>query len=228
MWRKFARLTQARMRKARHALSMSFVESASAYTSNEMLASFERQESVDEWKVNCDSDMGGLSTAEWRYDDKERCGVLSGNLSLHVPIDLQQKRVLRSGYAAAVSPVSFYGDLESHAAIRLIVKTDGRPFVCNLTPALVGDEKILQVQIVSPPNRWASVVIPLDAFVVTWRGYVEGIADSSYFNGIERLGILMAERKDGPFRISIRSIEAIAPGDEDDPNLEAKKRYDLL
>lgn len=72
-------------------------------------------------------------------------------------------------------------------------------------------------------SDWRQIYIPFDSFVLTWRGYIEmtqlvaRVTQQSSRRGetavdperIASLGLLMAERRSGPFRVEIEWIRAV-------------------
>ena len=62
---------------------------------------------------------------------------------------------------------------------------------------------------VADAGKWSKIVLPFGKFVATNRGFVEGPQELDA-RQVFAVAIMMAERKDGPFRISIRSIAAVA------------------
>lgn len=72
-------------------------------------------------------------------------------------------------------------------------------------------------------SAWRQIYVPFDSFVLTWRGYIEmtqlvaRVTQQSSRKGetavdperIASLGLLMAERRSGPFRVEIEWIRAV-------------------
>ncbi len=72
-------------------------------------------------------------------------------------------------------------------------------------------------------SEWRQIYVPFDSFVLTWRGYIEmtqlvaRVTQQSSRRGetavdperIASLGLLMAERRSGPFRVEIEWIRAV-------------------
>lgn len=89
---------------------------------DKLLFKFDKKESIEKFKFMCDTDIGGKSTAKWSWDEKEKCGVLEGNLSIET-----SGKMLRSGYAAIVSkedenPLM---DLSDYDALELKIRCSG-------------------------------------------------------------------------------------------------------
>lgn len=72
-------------------------------------------------------------------------------------------------------------------------------------------------------GEWRQIYVPFDSFVLTWRGYIEmtqlvaRVTKQNLQRGetavdperIASLGLLMAERRSGPFRVEIEWIRAV-------------------
>ncbi len=61
---------------------------------------------------------------------------------------------------------------------------------------------------VSKAGEWSKIVIPFGSFIATHRGFVEGQVEMDS-RSVETVGVLMAQRRPGPFRIALKSISAI-------------------
>jgi len=67
--------------------------------------------------------------------------------------------------------------------------------------------------------------IPFDRFLLTWHGYVEGQNSLLPTSRIKSIGILMAERKSGPFYCQLEAIAASPPGST---QRGSSKRYTIV
>ncbi len=61
---------------------------------------------------------------------------------------------------------------------------------------------------VGKKDQWSQILLPFGQFVATVRGFVEGQQEMDA-RQVMAVGIMMAERRDGPFRLSIRSVAAV-------------------
>lgn len=120
--------------------------------------------------------------------------------------------VSNSGFAAIVSRDSA-GPWELEEFDALLVRArifHGRIFVANIKCPSVIEEDLWQSFMIGESDKWSDIVLPFSKFVATHRGFVEG----QHIGGmdsrkVECVGVLMAQRRDGPFRIEIESISAI-------------------
>jgi hypothetical protein len=68
----------------------------------------------------------------------------------------------------------------------------------------------------SPAGQWVALHLPLGAFRPSYRG--SAVPDAPPLDGarILQLGLMIADRKFGPFELSIGAIRALAAGAGDD------------
>ena len=178
---------------------------------NISLIKLESAKDIEKWQLRSDRDIGGLSTVQWEWCETEQAAHFTGTLNLHVSEEMKKgHHEVKSGYSAVLS--DFFQphiNLQNFGALEVSVKTDGRMYVLNLTPEQYGAERLLQTYLYAPPGEWTDVILPLSYFMRTWKGYIDGTADSEDLLNISRIGLLMAERADGPFSLYFRSIRAI-------------------
>lgn len=55
-------------------------------------------------------------------------------------------------------------------------------------------------------GQWRDVIIPFDQFHLTYRGYLEEPCLPFDGRDLKHVGIMMAERKPGPFKIEVEHI----------------------
>lgn len=69
-------------------------------------------------------------------------------------------------------------------------------------------------------DQWREVIIPYKDFYLTFKGYIEEPKILFEGRGIQYFGIMMAERKNGPFSFQIEWIKCVK-------GLRKEKRYNL-
>eukprot|EP00211_Chloroparvula_japonica_P015145 CAMPEP_0119126356 /NCGR_PEP_ID=MMETSP1310-20130426/5316_1 /TAXON_ID=464262 /ORGANISM="Genus nov. species nov., Strain RCC2339" /LENGTH=229 /DNA_ID=CAMNT_0007116513 /DNA_START=69 /DNA_END=758 /DNA_ORIENTATION=- len=175
--------------------------------------------SPKQWKLFSDSSMGGNSTVHWEYDEEKDCAVFHGNLDLTVP---EKSKTNRMGFGATVSPNFLpLRRFEYLNAFELEVRGDGRNYIFNVTPNMLGDDLMLYQAVICPKaGQWSTIVIPFSGFLLSFRGRAyEGQRPLDSATAVQKVGFLMAERKDGPYRLEVKSIRAVR-------DVGRKKRYD--
>jgi hypothetical protein len=182
---------------------------------------------LDKFRLMTDAEVGGKSTARFFFDEALKCAVLEG---------LRQRRycfgffffffflstghldltpaagVSNSGFAAIVSrDTAGPWNLEDFDALLVRGKMfDKRIFVANIKCPSVIEEDLWQSFMIGEHDKQTEVVMPFSKFVATHRGFVEGQHEGGMDSRqVECVGILMAQRRAGPFRIEISSISAI-------------------
>uniref|UniRef100_A0A6B2LQM7 NADH:ubiquinone oxidoreductase intermediate-associated protein 30 domain-containing protein n=1 Tax=Arcella intermedia TaxID=1963864 RepID=A0A6B2LQM7_9EUKA len=121
------------------------------------------------------------------------------------------KEIKYSGYVCLRSPrFDPPLNLDQFDALELRIKTDGRLYVAQVKTRTNVPEDIYQTILPPlPPNEWHRVVVPFQDFLLTWRGCTEEKIEPVQMDHIEHFGILMAERRNGPFSMHIDWIRAI-------------------
>ena len=129
-----------------------------------------------------------------------------------------------AGFASARSPELPPIPLDLYNAIKLRVRSDGRPYLCSIKTGgdLVSQEDDLYQALLQAetPGEWEDMVVPFGNFVLTWRGSVQ--PQQPYFNAsrVASIGFGIADRQPGGFRLDVASIAAVrvegrAPGAAD-------------
>lgn len=150
------------------------------------------------WQTVVDGVMGGRSTA--RVGQTEP-GVLSftGRLSLENNGGFSQIRrsVEGRGFAGA-------------EAIALEVRGDGRTYKLDLCASNVRRmASAWQQDFPTADGAWTTVRLPLDDFVLYSFGRRVRNAPELQAELIESLGVTLADKVEGPFRLDIRSVRAV-------------------
>eukprot|EP00008_Paramoeba_atlantica_P004334 CAMPEP_0201483880 /NCGR_PEP_ID=MMETSP0151_2-20130828/8070_1 /ASSEMBLY_ACC=CAM_ASM_000257 /TAXON_ID=200890 /ORGANISM="Paramoeba atlantica, Strain 621/1 / CCAP 1560/9" /LENGTH=174 /DNA_ID=CAMNT_0047867237 /DNA_START=12 /DNA_END=533 /DNA_ORIENTATION=+ len=136
------------------------------------IVTFDSPSSVEPWQVLSDQQIGGKSEAEFKFDQENEMAHFSGQLSL----DVQGTHLSRSGYGAIISqpflaPLQLWG----FNAFQLDVESDGRTFVMNVTPTILGDTlQLYQCMFKVPANERGKVILPFSDFGFTRNG---GVSD---------------------------------------------------
>jgi hypothetical protein len=135
------------------------------HRTRETLFSFASPRALDKWHVYSDEQDGGLSTVDWRHEERDGgVGVFSGRIETGFDESLEQgdratpasftgATMVRSGYAAvrSLEPAPF-GELSDFDGLALTIRSDSRPYVVNLkTDRLMADTQELY-QLIIPPS----------------------------------------------------------------------------
>lgn len=160
------------------------------------LFDFDSPRGLADWQIVNDGVMGGRSSSKVAMPSKGEM-LFSGNLSLEN----------NGGFASTRSRAKAL-QLQSGDTIVLEVKGDGRKYTFN---AYVPRRRMAfsyRTEFKTTKDEWTEVRIPLDQLVATSFGrVVRGLSlDPAEVSSI---GILLGDKKPGPFQIAIRSISVI-------------------
>ncbi|EXI77482.1 MAG: Complex I intermediate-associated protein 30 (CIA30) [Candidatus Accumulibacter appositus] len=163
---------------------------------NTSVARFDTPDSVADWYAIDDAVMGGVSASQMTYD-ADGHAVFSGAVSL----------ANNGGFASVRSPVTTpVGDGAS--AYLLSVRGDGKRYKFSVRTGPDFDGVAYQAGFQPPSGEWTLVRLALADFVPTWRGRVLANAPTLLPSRIQQLGLLIADRQAGTFRLEIRTIES--------------------
>lgn len=155
---------------------------------------FDSPAAVIPWQAIDDRVMGGVSASHMRHDPTGH-GVFAGEVSL------DNNGGFASVRAPAVAPEAAAGAL----ACLLEVRGDGRRYKFNLRSDDGFDGVTHQAAFQPPAGEWAVIRLPLAGFAATWRGRPASAGPISAAQ-IRQVGLLIADRQAGPFRLDVREI----------------------
>ena len=160
------------------------------------LFEFESTGAADEWQTVNDGVMGGVSEGRFRFSD-ENTMVFYGTLSLEN----------NGGFTSVRSRPGNLG-LEKGDKLVIRVKGDGRRYSLNLyTPGRMTAFSY-RAAFATKKDAWTEVSIPIDEFVATSFGRV--VKDQPLNpNEVNGIGILLGDRKAGPFKLEVAWIRII-------------------
>jgi len=155
----------------------------------------ENAEDAKPWQTVNDGVMGGRSDGRFRINEAKHLEFF-GTLSLE-----------NNGGFASVRARGNRLALENDESIIARVRGDGREYQFNLyTRRNLGGYSYRQ-SFKTKKDEWVEVNLPVNKFVATWRGRVfpNEQLDPSQVTG---LGILLGDKKAGPFKLEIEWIKA--------------------
>ena len=150
-----------------------------------------------EWRIVNDGVMGGLSSSSMTINE-DGYGVFEGTVSLEN----------YGGFAStrALIPESDYSDVKK---IRIRVKGDGQRYSFRIRTNRNFDGPAYVISFDTRKDEWTTHELELEDFVPQFRGRV--LRDRPPLKGsdMQQLGILIADKQEGDFRLMIDSIEAL-------------------
>ncbi len=162
-----------------------------------VLVDFPRSTTAD-WFVVNDGVMGGISSSTLEVSS-DGTGVFAGDLSLENNGGFASVRTYLEGY-----------DLSTFAGLVLRVRGDGRRYQVRLRTDDRFDGVAYQAEFDTDPDAWITVALPFAAFAPTFRGYVPANAPPLEPGAIRQLGFLIADKREGTFRLEIARVLAKA------------------
>lgn len=186
------------------------------------LFEFRTADDLGMWKTFADSVFGGKSSAMLEHSGPlQNFASFRGVYSREIG-EKASPRLKRSGFVGMTGRYNgLYIDLESYQSVVYRVRGDGRAYLANIRTDnwVVGDtaEDIWQAVLLSSGNEnkenngWQDVEVPLDAFVLTWRGKVVEQPVEMNRTKVTGMGISLLgndEQKEGPYNLDIEWIKA--------------------
>jgi NADH dehydrogenase [ubiquinone] 1 alpha subcomplex assembly factor 1 len=155
---------------------------------------FDTAASTDSWQAIDDVVMGGVSASRfsWRA---EGWAVFSGVVSL----------ANNGGFASVRAPVAVHDG--GGAAFLLTVRSDGQRYKFSVRTDQCYDGVAYQAVFQPPAAEWVTLRLAVADFVPSWRGRSVDNASPLDPARLQQLGLLIADRQEGVFRLEVRAIE---------------------
>ncbi|KAM0750060.1 NADH:ubiquinone oxidoreductase complex I intermediate-associated protein 30 [Meredithblackwellia eburnea MCA 4105] len=200
------------------------------------LLRLDSKESIDQFAVGCDGDLGGKSTVHLDLGPEGK-GRFWGSLSTTLREGRRKEGVIeRGGYAGfrSKSQTTIFGarmwDTSLYDYLRLRVRSSGdgmRYFVNIQTDGPVRSDLFQhRLWLPSPskeplatpqsedgnphPHQWSDVIIPFSDFTLTNSGDLSELQIEMLRSKIRTVGISVLGPKEGRYELGIESIEAIS------------------
>jgi NADH dehydrogenase [ubiquinone] 1 alpha subcomplex assembly factor 1 len=155
---------------------------------------FDAPESVSGWRAIDDAVMGGISSSAISYIPGDGA-VFSGFVSL----------ANNGGFASVRSPS--FAALGGGGVFLLTVRGDGKRYKFSVRTDAAFDGVSFQVAFQPPPGEWVVVRLAATDFLPKWRGRIVDNAPRLDPARTQQLGLLIADRQAGVFRLEVGAIE---------------------
>jgi len=173
-----------------------FTTGAASEPMSKSLTDFSDASVSKQWLSVNDNVMGGISEGGFRISDDNTL-VFSGNLSLEN----------RGGFTSIrTRPADL--NLDGYDRVALRHKGDGRTYYLNLMTSSRIAASSYRAPIKTKKGTWQEVRIHLKDFVYTSFGRTVAGAAPLKANDIRSVGITLADKKAGPFRLELGWIRA--------------------
>ena len=179
----------------------SFTEREEISMKERFFIDFTQKDKKSNWEIVNDVVMGGLSSSEFLFTEKGTA-IFKGIVSLD-----------NNGGFASVRSFSHKYNLSDFDGILLIVKGDGKRYSFRIRIDDSYDGISYQMPFETKKDDWIRIKIPFQQLRATYRGQEVPNAPPMDPAKIRRIGLLISEKQEGPFRLEIERIGAYAKGD---------------
>ena len=146
-----------------------------------------------EWRIINDGVMGGLSKSQMTITD-DGTGIFSGEVSLDN----------NGGFASTRAAVGTPPDGIDRLVLR--VKGDGLKYSIRLRTNSRFDGPSYVAEFDTKKDEWTTHEVMLSEFEYQFRGYTMNDSPALVGEDIRQVGILIANKQEGPFRIELDFI----------------------
>lgn len=154
------------------------------------------------WRAVNDGVMGGVSSGSMVQDGEHL--VFTGDLSLEN----------NGGFSSVRRNVE--QNLSGASKIRLEVRGDGREYQFRIRQSDRFDDIAWRAMFTAGEN-WQTIEIALNQFIPVFRGRTVAQAGPVVPSDIRQIGFLLADQKTGAFKLEIKHISFLGPGDTATP-----------
>ena len=154
------------------------------------------ESATSRWAIVNDDVMGGRSTSEMEVTS-EGTGLFTGFVSLEN----------NGGFASTRADLGPL-DLSGFLGVRVRVRGDGRRYQFRFRTDDSSDWVAYRALFETRLGKWVEVELPFQAFEPSFRGRrPQGVAPLDPAR-IRQLGFLIADKKEGPFRLEVAWVKA--------------------
>ena len=161
-----------------------------------LLMDFQSPGAEKRWEVINDDVMGGLSTSRLTITPN-KTALFEGTVSLEH----------NGGFTSVrTSPADYF--LDGFKGLTIKAKGDGKRYRLRLRTTKTAEGVAYQTSFATQPGIWISPFFPFSDFVPSFRGDV--VSDAPVLNpaDIRQIGLMIADKQPGPFRLEIEWIKA--------------------
>lgn len=174
---------------------------------DEARITFQDVDEAGRWHAVNDGVMGGVS--QGRLQAEGEIGVFTGRLSFEHGGGFASIRRTPSAGARDQTPGKPQEQtLDGARGIRLRVRGDGRTYQLRLRSDRLDEGSAYRARFATS-GEWQSIDLPWSAFEAVRRGRRLADAPPLDPDEIRQLGLLIADRREGAFRLEIATLEAL-------------------
>ncbi|XP_008300919.1 complex I intermediate-associated protein 30, mitochondrial [Stegastes partitus] len=181
---------------------------------NRVIWEFRGQESLDQWTVSSDQEIGGQSEAYLKLGKNNVTCFLHGNLSSVPPRDGETRYsgycTMRSKQPRAAFNRKQHYNWSNFNTLHLRIRGDGRPWMINLSVDTYFEHNKDDIYSYFLFTRggpyWQDVKIPFSKFFFSSRGRIQDNQHPIWLDKISTIGFTLGDKADGPFQLEIDFI----------------------
>lgn len=167
-------------------------ESKSMDKARELLVfDFTKPDDRNQWRPINDTVMGGVSASQLQTT-KEGFALFTGTVSLEN----------NGGFASLQSKPSAY-DFIGYEGVAIRIKGDGKRYKFSLKSNIFLDSPRYEAVFTTDKGVWATVTIPFNTLVPTFRGTVLTNETPLDISKVKSFSFLISDKQAGPFRLEI-------------------------
>lgn len=181
---------------------------------NRVVWEFRGPESLEEWTVSSDHEIGGHSEVYLKLGKNDNTCFLYGTLSSVPPRDGETRYsgycTMRSKQPLASFDRKKHHDWSSFNTLHLRVRGDGRPWMINIAAETYffhqKDDIYSYFLYTRGGPYWQDVKIPFSKFFLTHRGRIQDDQHPLWLDKVNTIGFTLGDKADGPFQLEIDFI----------------------
>jgi monofunctional biosynthetic peptidoglycan transglycosylase len=161
-----------------------------------LIFDFTKPDDRNQWRPINDTVMGGVSASQLQTA-KEGFALFAGTVSLEN----------NGGFASLQSKPSAY-NFTDYEGIAIRIKGDGKRYKFSLKSNIFLDSPRYEAAFVTDKGVWATVTIPFNTLVPTFRGRVLTNETPLDISKVKSFSFLISDKQEGPFRLEIDWVKA--------------------
>lgn len=181
---------------------------------NRVVWEFRGPESLQEWTLSCDREIGGQSEIYLKLGRNNETGFLYGTLRSAPPRDGETRYsgycTMRSKQPLASFDRKKHHDWSSFNTLHLRLRGDGRPWMINIAAETYFSHQKDDVYSYFVYTRggpyWQDVKIPFSKFFLSHRGRIQDDQHPLWLDKINTIGFTLGDKADGHFQLEIDHI----------------------
>lgn len=181
---------------------------------NRVVWEFRGPESLDQWALSCDREIGGESEVHLKMGRNNSTCFLHGTLVSTPPKDGETRYsgycTMRSKQQLASFDRKKHFDWSSFNMLHLRVRGDGRPWMINIATETYFSHQRDDIYSYFLYTRggpyWQDVKIPFSKFFLTHRGRIHDSQHPIWLDKVNTIGLTLGDKADGQFQLEIDFI----------------------